>query len=88
MKKSKTRVGRNYKIPKGSLIVDCSSRRGVLPYTLPLDLYDSKELHIIIEWCEKTFPAESWGMHATGWPGHIYFLEENYVTMFLLMWAK
>ena len=76
------------KTPKDALIVDYGLYRVVLPYKHPIDLYNNKELDIISEWCNKTFPTDSWSMHRAAWPGHIYFLKESYVTMFLLMWAK
>ncbi len=84
MKKPKLKI----RLPKDSLIVDYGLKRVILPHKYPLDLYNNKELDIINEWCEKTFPADSWSMHRAGWPGHIYFLKESYITMFLLMWAK
>jgi len=76
------------KIPKDALIVDYGDKRVILPYRYPLDLYNNTELDIIREWCKKTFPIDSWRMHRSGFPGHLYFLKESYVTMFLLMWAK
>ena len=76
------------KIPKDALIVDYGLNRVILPYKHPIDLYNNKELDIISEWCDKTFPKDSWSINRAGWPGNIYFLKESYVTMFLLMWAK
>jgi len=76
------------KIPKDALIVDYGSHRVILPYKHPLDLYNNKELDTISEWCKKTLPIDSWRINRGSWPGHIYFLKESYVTLFLLMWAK
>ena len=77
------------KTPEESLIVDYGNKRVILPYKHPIDLYNNKELDIISEWCNKTFPIDSWSVpFASAWPGHIYFLKESYLTMFLLMWAK
>lgn len=88
MKKPKPRVGRSYKIPKDALIVNYGLKRGVLPYKHPLDVYNNKEIDVISKWCEKTFPTDSWRINRAAWPGYIYFLEERYVTMFTLKWAK
>jgi len=90
MKKPKTRFKQRAKEkpPKGALIVDYVSYRLFLPYKHPVDLYNNKELDIICKWCEKTFPADEWRCNRNNWPGHIYFLKESYLTMFLLVWAK
>ena len=87
MKKPKPKKPK-VKIPKGSLIVDYGDKRVILPYKHPIDLYNNKELDIITEWCKTTFPIDSWRIKRDSWPGHIYFLKESYVTLFLLMWAK
>jgi len=81
-KKTKARV------PKGALIVDYGLYRVILPYKHPIDLYNNKELDIICEWCDRTFPKDDWRCNRSNWPGYIYFLKESYLTMFLLMWAK
>jgi hypothetical protein len=87
MKKPKAKKPK-VKIPKDSLIVDYGSHRVILPHRYPIDLYTNKELDIISEWCKKTFPIDSWRISRASWPGHIYFLKESYITLFLLMWAK
>ena len=87
MKKPKAKKPR-VKIPNDALIVDYGLKRVILPYKSPLDLYNNQELDIIDKWCDKTFPIESWRMTRTVWPGHVHFLKESYVTMFLLRWGK
>ena len=76
------------KIPKDALIVDYGDKRVILPYKHPIDLYNNKELDSINDWCKKTFPIDSWRISRASWPGHVYFLKESYITMFLLTWAK
>ena len=87
MKKPKPKKPK-VKIPKDALIVDYGLYRVVLPYKYPLDLYNNQELDVIGEWAKTTFPLDSWRINRSNWPGHIYFLKESYVTMFLLRWAK
>jgi hypothetical protein len=71
-----------------SLIGDHIHPRPILPHRYPIDLYNNKELDIICEWCSKTFPGDEWYCARAGMPGYMFFLEESYVTLFLLMWAK
>ena len=75
------------RIPKGSLIVDYGDKRVILPYKHPLDLYNNQELSTISEWCDQTFPKDSWRMNKSTFPGYLYFLKESYLTMFKLRWA-
>jgi hypothetical protein len=87
VKKPKTKKPK-VKVPKDALIVDYGNKRVILPYKYPIDLYNKKELHTIRTWCEDTFPVDTWRVSENYWPGHIFFLKESYVTIFLLKWAK
>ena len=86
MKKPKVKKPK-VKIPKGSLIVDYGNKRVILPFKLPIDNYNNKELDVIAAWCEKTFPLDSWRMNRSNWPGHLYFLKEQDLFMFRLRWG-
>lgn len=90
MKKPKTRLNTRAKEkpPTDSLIVDYGLRRVVLPYRYRTDMYNNKDLDLICNWCANTFPVGEWYSARNSWPGYMYFLEESYVTLFVMQWAK
>lgn len=59
-----------------------------MPYKISLGTLYAEGIGIRIEWCVTQFEKGKWRCDPAGWPGWIYFVDEQDYLMYLLRWGN